>query len=285
MSLFFTGCIGGKVSFIKDKKTGCKVYNPHPVDDESVNWVGGCKDGFANGYGTLEWYVKDKKGSVYIGNLQNGVFEGKGVLRYPNGTTTYEGDFRNGRRHGIGTLKKKNHIIYKGLWKNSAPNLEDKTIYWSSGTIQYHTKKNKILYTKAKNKILKLGDWYREDSKTCAFYGEWYWDRTEKKLKDMRKPKSYCWNFLPSRIEKIVQGDSEGLKSKNEEACKSLKEYVGVNYKKRIHGWQIVNFYDKDSSTQGTVVAELGFSSASVTCTKLLKYKQEKLNRSLTIGF
>jgi hypothetical protein len=31
--------------FVADAKSGCKVWNPHPQPDETVNWSGGCVNG------------------------------------------------------------------------------------------------------------------------------------------------------------------------------------------------------------------------------------------------
>lgn len=36
-------------------KEGCGVVNPHPLEGESITWTGGCRDGYAEGEGVLEW--------------------------------------------------------------------------------------------------------------------------------------------------------------------------------------------------------------------------------------
>ncbi|WP_430814047.1 hypothetical protein [Carboxylicivirga sp. RSCT41] len=91
------------VSFAQDSwlidKNGCKVYNPYPRKHESVEWTGECKDGTANGYGKLIWYLKGKKtNNVYTGFMKNGRPEGKG--KYETQTKffkeTFEGVFQNG---------------------------------------------------------------------------------------------------------------------------------------------------------------------------------------------
>src|SRR5471030_2134510 len=37
----------------------CKVSNPYPREDERTTWTGGCKNGYAEGVGVLQWYYKD----------------------------------------------------------------------------------------------------------------------------------------------------------------------------------------------------------------------------------
>ena len=45
-------------AFVKDLRTQCKVYSPNPDQNakEIIHWSGDCKDGFATGFGTVEWY-------------------------------------------------------------------------------------------------------------------------------------------------------------------------------------------------------------------------------------
>ena len=35
---------------------GCKVWNPKPQPEETVEWTGPCVDGYADGEGSLRWY-------------------------------------------------------------------------------------------------------------------------------------------------------------------------------------------------------------------------------------
>ena len=48
----FKGAIAGDWAIAGD---GCKVLNPHPTPGETIRWTGGCKDGFVEGMGALEW--------------------------------------------------------------------------------------------------------------------------------------------------------------------------------------------------------------------------------------
>lgn len=42
--------------------------------------------------------------TTYEGNFENGVYDGKGKITYPNGKT-YQGDFKNGKMEGQGNLQ------------------------------------------------------------------------------------------------------------------------------------------------------------------------------------
>ena len=46
--------------WIADSKTGCKVWDPMPQQNETVSWSGSCKNGLAQGRGVLQWYADGK---------------------------------------------------------------------------------------------------------------------------------------------------------------------------------------------------------------------------------
>ncbi len=56
-----------------------------------------------------------RKALKYTGQFQNGKFEGKGLLNYPNGDI-YEGSFLNGKKNGYGEYKYAKGDIYKGTY-------------------------------------------------------------------------------------------------------------------------------------------------------------------------
>ncbi len=71
--------------WIADPKTGCKIWNAAPQPDESVRWSGSCKDGLADGQGTLQWIEKGQPDVRYDGEYHNGKRNGYGVVTDPNG--------------------------------------------------------------------------------------------------------------------------------------------------------------------------------------------------------
>ncbi len=73
--------------WIADATTGCKVWDPAPQAGESIRWSGPCKEGLADGEGTLQWFVHGKPGDRYAGAYRHGKRNGYGVVTYANGET------------------------------------------------------------------------------------------------------------------------------------------------------------------------------------------------------
>ena len=101
-------------------KNGCKIANPSPKPKESVTWSGGCKDGYADGRGVMQWYDDSKPGSLYEGKLVRGALSGQGKLTLPDGTT-YEGGWLDGKQSGTGVLTASDGGTYSGEWKHGEP--------------------------------------------------------------------------------------------------------------------------------------------------------------------
>src|SRR5277367_3059389 len=74
--------------WIADSMTGCKIWNPAPQPHEAVHWAGPCKDGFADGKGTLQWTENGQLGDRYDGAYQHGKRNGHGVVTESDGHRT-----------------------------------------------------------------------------------------------------------------------------------------------------------------------------------------------------
>ena len=111
--------------WIVDAQTGCAVWNPFPIPNESVSWTGSCPGGIAQGFGAVYWFkdgqplsrgggtYRDGRlsgqgtttwhdGTKYVGAYLDGKWSGHGTLTRPDGGK-YEGAFREGKRNGYGT--------------------------------------------------------------------------------------------------------------------------------------------------------------------------------------
>jgi hypothetical protein len=131
-------------NWIAATETGCKVWNPAPAQGESIKWSGSCKDGKADGNGSLEWYksselqstitgimkdgrcaqncsVKTKEGDRYVGEMKDNLPHGKGVIARADGSK-YEGESKDGERSGKGTLKFATGEVYTGEWQQGKMN-------------------------------------------------------------------------------------------------------------------------------------------------------------------
>lgn len=100
--------------------SGCKIYNPEPQPDESVTWSGDCVDGYAHGYGKLQWYVHSELQGSYMGDYYQGKTHGKGSIVWANGIK-YNGDWKDDLLHGKGTMTFANGTKYIGDFYNGKP--------------------------------------------------------------------------------------------------------------------------------------------------------------------
>jgi hypothetical protein len=115
---------------------GCKVYNPHPVKNETIAWTGKCIGGYAAGEGVLTWFKNGDRSQEYTGYMERGVPHGYGKYDYLNGRT-YEGQHVKGDRVGMGRIvdrDKKNIVFYSydGEFKNDRPEGVGLEIYYYS---------------------------------------------------------------------------------------------------------------------------------------------------------
>ena len=75
---------------------GCKVANPQPQPIESISWSGRCKDGYADGPGTVSWFSEGKSNGITSGTFKEGKLTGKGYVTLPHAiykrTSSSKGD-------------------------------------------------------------------------------------------------------------------------------------------------------------------------------------------------
>jgi hypothetical protein len=121
----------------------CRLAAVKPPPAQSPSWSGACKDGYADGKGTLEWTdaagkryqleaafaagrvqgegtLRYPDGEVYTGTLKDGVPDGRGYFREPNGDQ-YEGDVRMGELTGVAEVLYVNGDDYKGELRKGKP--------------------------------------------------------------------------------------------------------------------------------------------------------------------
>ena len=107
--------------WISDPKTGCRVWNGHPVPGEAISWTGGCQNNLAQGRGVLQWFKDGKPGSRYEGEYRGGKMNGRGVLTLVSGAS-YEGEYRDDKENGQGVFTAKNGSRYVGEVRDGKPN-------------------------------------------------------------------------------------------------------------------------------------------------------------------
>lgn len=124
-------------------KNGCKAWNPRPQPNESFEWSGNCNGGYAEGRGTVSWFL-DGKSNGYLeaslrkgkaqgaclsvfgngerkeGECIDGKMQGKGTHTFPNGDR-FEGNFVDGLYNGFGVMTSHDGGRYEGEFKNGKP--------------------------------------------------------------------------------------------------------------------------------------------------------------------
>ena len=137
--------------FIKDKQNKCLVWASNFSDSLSISWNGDCRNGKANGTGSLIYYINNKEVAKYQGSVVNGNPNGQGKFIFPNGMIQ-EGNFIEGVLNGQGrivfpdTTKKLTGNFYDGEILNLDPkylgNLKKNIISKNDSTDLYVNDRN-----------------------------------------------------------------------------------------------------------------------------------------------
>lgn len=120
-SLFGACQTNEKISINVSKYNNCFSFSNGPITilwyDTGRFYIGGYRmlkqEGQKHGKG-IQYMPKRY---LYDGQFRNNRKSGFGSLRYSNGDS-YEGQFYNGLKHGKGKLMQNNCTIYNGQWKN-----------------------------------------------------------------------------------------------------------------------------------------------------------------------
>ena len=106
-----------------------KINNYQELKFDNVRYIGQVANGLREGKG-IEYY---NSGNRYEGDFRNDKKEGKGIYYYKSGSK-YEGDWKNNKAEGKGIYYFNNGNRYEGDWKNDIS--EGKGIlYYNNGDI------------------------------------------------------------------------------------------------------------------------------------------------------
>jgi len=122
-------------------KSGCRVWDPNPQLEESVDWSGSCANGRAQGPGIVRWLKGNTASETDDGEWRDGRQAGKGTQTWPGGR--YEGELADGEPNGHGALTV-HQLRYEGEFRNGKPNgtgaltAGDETVRgtWKDGCLQ-----------------------------------------------------------------------------------------------------------------------------------------------------
>ena len=133
-----TELIINHIKSLKDNSTTKTIKKPDNFLDikeirmDDRKYIGQVINGIPEGKGVM--YVDG--GDIYKGEFRNGKYDGKGIYYFNENDNTrgnrYEGEFCNGQANGKGIYYKSNDDRYEGDWKKDLK--EGKGIYfWSNG--------------------------------------------------------------------------------------------------------------------------------------------------------
>ena len=105
---------GGVWAVVSDST--CKLWNPSPQPGHEVSWTGACEGGKVTGEGYVVWMAADGVLQIFEGEYRNGRKHGRGRAEWRDGSR-YEGEWRNGKQHGQGKAISADGTRYEGEWQ------------------------------------------------------------------------------------------------------------------------------------------------------------------------
>lgn len=104
-----------KSGWVSDPRAGCRAWSNYLQEGESITWSGRCVDGYVHGRGILKWFENGKNVETDEGEFIKGNLHGFAVITTSDGKR-FEGEFRDNKPEGKGTLKTETGEIFSGRW-------------------------------------------------------------------------------------------------------------------------------------------------------------------------
>lgn len=113
--------------FYQTDQPNCEYrYDGTAFTLSEISWSGDCKDGRADGFGTLQLTTTridtgESGTRMYVGDLKAGARHGRGTISYPDGAR-YAGGWQDNQRSGEGEYTWPNGDKFAGNWRNDKQN-------------------------------------------------------------------------------------------------------------------------------------------------------------------
>ena len=125
-------------------------------------------------------------GDLYYGYFKENKFEGYGKYKYKSIGEVYEGQFINGKRHGIGKYIYRNGDIYEGYWSDDMRNGYGYIKFfngdWYQGMFVKDIRHGIGIYFEQKGYEYYLGEWVEDNKEGVAtiYNQNWYYQGSVK---------------------------------------------------------------------------------------------------------
>lgn len=103
-----------------------------PADSHLTAYEGDWQDGHRHGFGTSYHYTYGALQWTYRGSWRGDRKQGRGVQQWPRDGSSYDGDWEDGKKHGIGQYAWEGGESYEGGWANDEEHGVG-TYRWASG--------------------------------------------------------------------------------------------------------------------------------------------------------
>ena len=194
-------------------------------------------------------------GDFYIGSFKENKFNEYGKFIYKNAKEVYQGQFLDGKKHGIGRYFYKNGDIYEGYWADDMRNGYGFLKYfngdWYQGMFVKDIRHGIGIYFEQKGFEYYLGEWIEDNKEgvACIYNQNWYYEGTVKNgvkvgyANFFYENNIYTGEFKNNIWDGYGQLISVGKNSNNIYATKFIKgrRKEEIEEEKTFKGFEVIN--------------------------------------------
>jgi hypothetical protein len=104
--------------WLMDEQSGCWAYDSNAGPKNSITWSGDCRNGRADGEGTLTFFERRREIERLTGTFADGMLQDGHVQIAWSDGSSYDGDEVHGQFNGTGVLIASDGSRYDGQWRD-----------------------------------------------------------------------------------------------------------------------------------------------------------------------
>jgi hypothetical protein len=104
--------------WLMDERSGCWAYDSNAGPMNSITWSGDCRNGRADGDGTLTFFERGRQIERLTGSFADGLLQDGHVQIAWSDGSSYDGDEVHGQFNGLGVLIATDGTRYDGRWQD-----------------------------------------------------------------------------------------------------------------------------------------------------------------------